>query len=108
MNATVSIIVDSRQDVLRLPPSAIQRSGRDTIVEVKQSDGTTQKVTVQTGLTDGQRTEIVSGVDEGATVIVPGAVATSSSSAVAGTGGFGGGGFGGGGGGGGGGGDAAH
>jgi multidrug efflux pump subunit AcrA (membrane-fusion protein) len=76
MNAKLTIIVDSRQDVLRVPTSAVTRQGVESVVEVKQSDGTSTKVPVQTGLSDGQRLEIMSGVEEGATVILPGAVAT--------------------------------
>ena len=102
MNATITIITDQRQNVIRVPNAAIQRDGANRVVDVKKDDGSTQKVTVEIGLADTTNTEITSGVDDGATVILPGAVA--STTVVAGAAGTGGGngGFGGPGGGGGG------
>jgi len=111
MNATITIITAQSQNVLRVPNAAVQREGQNRVLQVKQSDGSVQKVTVQIGLSDSTNTEITSGVADGATVILPGVVATSSATAGTGTGtggggpgGPGGGGFGGRGGGGGGGG----
>jgi hypothetical protein len=110
MNAKITIVTDQRQDVLRVPTSALQRNGADETLQVKQTNGSLQTVTVQTGLADATNTEITSGVDEGATVVIPERAATTTSSttgtnAAGGNGGFffggGGGGRGGGGGGGG-------
>lgn len=104
MNATITIVTAQSQGVLLIPNAAVQRDGQNRVVQVKQSDGSTQKVTVEVGLSDAKNTEITSGVNEGATVVLPGVTAVASASAVA--GGFpGGGGFGGPGGGGGRGGD---
>jgi hypothetical protein len=102
MNATITIITAQSQGVLIVPNAAVQRDGQNRVLQVKQADGTTQKVTVEIGLSDTKNTEITSGVAEGATVVLPGVVATSSVTAAAGAGGGGFGGFGGGGGGGGG------
>jgi HlyD family secretion protein len=116
MNAKITIITDQRQDVLRVPTSALQRNGADETLQVRQTNGSIQSVTVQTGLADATNTEITSGVDEGATVVIPERAATTTSGATgsgaagAGAGGgffFGGGGGGGGRGGGGGGGGRA-
>lgn len=97
MNATITIITAQSQNVLRVPNAAVQRDGQNRVLQVKQSDGSVQKVTVEIGLADSTNTEITSGVSEGATVILPGVVATSSAAAGTGTGaGTGGGGFGGG------------
>jgi multidrug efflux pump subunit AcrA (membrane-fusion protein) len=94
MNARITIITDQRQNVLRVPNGAVQRDGQNRVLEVKQSDGTTQKVTVQVGLSDSTNTEIMSGVDEGATVVIPGVTATNASAApTTAAGGFPGGGF---------------
>lgn len=71
MNAKVTIVVDQRQNVLRVPSSAIQRDQQGSYVEVKQADGTTQRVAVQTGLSDSANTEITSGLDEGQVVVIP-------------------------------------
>lgn len=103
MNATVTIIVDNRTNVLIVPSKAVQTKNRQTVVTVKQADGTTQDVPVTTGLSDSSNTEITSGLTQGQTVEVPGgATTTTATQALPATGGFGGG-FGGGGGGGGGG-----
>lgn len=94
MNAKITIVTDQRQNVLSVPNGALQREGQDRVLQVKQSDGTTTKVTVQVGLSDSTNTEIVSGVEEGATIVIPGVTATNSSAApTVAAGGFPGGGF---------------
>jgi multidrug efflux pump subunit AcrA (membrane-fusion protein) len=93
MNAKITIITASSQNVVRIANAAVQRDTTGSFVEVKKDDGTTEKVTVQVGLADSTNTEITSGLDEGATVIIPtrtASAATTSTTAVAG-GGFGGG-----------------
>jgi HlyD family secretion protein len=79
MNASVTVIVDSAQNVLIVPESAIQTEGRNSVVEVQKDDGTTEKVTVQTGLSDGSNIEITDGLEEGQAVIIPTRAATSTS-----------------------------
>ena len=86
MNATITIITAQSQNVLLVPNAAVTRDGQNRVLQVKQSDGTVQKVTVEIGLADRTNTEITSGVSEGATVILPGVVATSSAAAGTGTG----------------------
>jgi hypothetical protein len=94
MNATITIITAQSQNVLMVPNAAVTRDAQNRVLQVKQSDGSTQKVTVEIGLSDAKNTEITSGATEGATVVLPGVTAVASASAVA--GGPGGGGFGGG------------
>jgi multidrug efflux pump subunit AcrA (membrane-fusion protein) len=77
MNASVTIILDSAQNVLVVPESAVQTEGRNSVVEVQKDDGTTEKVTVQTGLSDGSNVEITEGLEEGQTVIIPARAASS-------------------------------
>ena len=102
MNATVTIIVDQRTNVLTVPDKAVQTKNRQIVVTVKNADGSTQDATVTTGLSDNTNIEVVSGLTEGQTIEVPGAATTTTTTqALPATGGFGG--FGGGGGGGGGG-----
>ena len=83
MNATVTIIIDQRQDVLTIPTAAIQRDGRDSVVDIQNDDGSTQRQVVETGLSDGTNTEITNGLQEGQTVIIPGVTAASSTSSQA-------------------------
>jgi multidrug efflux pump subunit AcrA (membrane-fusion protein) len=77
MNATVTITVEQAPDVLVIPDSAVQSEGPSSVVEVRNNDGSTEKVVVQTGLSDGTNTEITSGLEEGQTVIIPGRTTTS-------------------------------
>jgi multidrug efflux pump subunit AcrA (membrane-fusion protein) len=77
MNASVTITVDQAQDVLTVPSQAIQTEGFRSVVEVQKDDGSTEKVAVQTGLTDGTNTEITQGLEEGQTVVITGRAATS-------------------------------
>jgi multidrug efflux pump subunit AcrA (membrane-fusion protein) len=76
MNASVTIILDQAQNVLVVPESAVQTEGRNSVVEVQKDDGSTEKVVVQTGLSDGSNVEITDGLEEGKTVIIPGRAAT--------------------------------
>jgi multidrug efflux pump subunit AcrA (membrane-fusion protein) len=77
MNASVTITVDQAKDVLIVPTQAIQAEGFESIVEVLKDDGSTEKVAVQTGISDGMNTEITEGLEEGQTIIVPARAATS-------------------------------
>ncbi len=79
MNASVTIIVDQAQDVLLVPAQAIQSEGFQSVVEVQNDDGSTERVVVQTGLTDGMNTEITEGLEEGQTIIIPSRTATAAS-----------------------------
>jgi multidrug efflux pump subunit AcrA (membrane-fusion protein) len=83
MNASVTIVVDQRQNVLMVPNSAIQRDGRNDVVNVQNDDGSTSRQTVETGLTNGTNTEIIAGLDEGQTIIIPGATASTTTSSQA-------------------------
>lgn len=78
MNATITIIVDQRQDVLMVLSNAVQRDGRDSVVDIQNEDGSTTRHVVETGLTDGTNTEITSGLEEGQIVIIPTLEATTS------------------------------
>jgi HlyD family secretion protein len=78
MNATVTIIIDQRQNVLTVPSTAIQRDGRDSVVEIQNEDGSTTRQVVEMGLSDDTNTEITSGLEEGQTVIIPTLTATTS------------------------------
>ncbi|HYM16043.1 MAG TPA: HlyD family efflux transporter periplasmic adaptor subunit, partial [Dehalococcoidia bacterium] len=94
MSATATIIVDQRTNVVMVPLKAVQTKNRQSVVTVKNADGTTHDVTVTTGLSDATNTEITSGLTEGQTIEIPGAVTTTTTTqALPATGGRGGGGF---------------
>ena len=91
MTANVSLIVEERKDVVVVPNSAfrfkpsdpsansgqpgVPRMGGQTIAEVKApavymlDKKTPVRVEVKRGITDGQNTEIISGISEGSEVI---------------------------------------
>jgi len=67
--ATVSIVLQEKENVLWLPPAAIRSyQGRDFVV-VQLADGAQQRVDVLLGISTAQRVEIVAGLEEGQTVV---------------------------------------
>lgn len=69
MGATVNIATVERKDVLRVPLRAVKDAGSQKILVVRDGNQT-RNVVVVTGLSDGNNTEIVSGVDEGTVVVI--------------------------------------
>jgi HlyD family secretion protein len=68
MNADAEISVLSLKDVLTLPSSAIHTSGGTPQVTI-MDEGRQVSWDIQTGASDGSRTEIVAGLDEGQEVV---------------------------------------
>jgi HlyD family secretion protein len=68
MTANVQLIIDTHADVLAVPGTAIRSDEGGYYVNVVNSDGTTQRVAVTTGYTDGELTEVSGEVTEGQTV----------------------------------------
>jgi RND family efflux transporter MFP subunit len=66
-----TIVLEEREDVLWLPPSALQTFQGRTFVIVEEPDGTQRRVDVTTGIEGEERVEIVSGLEEGQTVVGP-------------------------------------
>jgi RND family efflux transporter MFP subunit len=76
MTATVNIETSSKANVLAVPNLALKHTGSRTTVQ--KADGTT--AVVQTGVTNGQYTEITSGLTEGDSVMSVNVTITSSTS----------------------------
>lgn len=68
MAATASIIIDSKDNVLLIPSSAIKTQGNQLVVQVIKGK-LTVSVNVETGLTSETQTEIVSGLTEGEEIV---------------------------------------
>jgi len=68
MAATAKIIIDTRDQVLVIPSSAIKTSNGQAVVQVLK-DNVVSTINVETGLTDGTSTEIISGISENDVVI---------------------------------------
>jgi RND family efflux transporter MFP subunit len=70
LTVTVTILVDERTDVLLVPSLAIISQGGQTYVQVANGDATEERA-IETGISDWQFTEIISGLSEGEQVVVP-------------------------------------
>lgn len=89
MTLNVDITTAQKDNVLVVPSAAILPEGNGHIVQTVGSDGKTQNVQVQTGITDGTHTEIVSGVSAGEKIAaLPSSTTTTSSSSGGRPGGF--------------------
>lgn len=71
MTTQVFFVIDAARDVVTVPSSAIQRDVDGTYVEIRQSAGNTEKVAVETGLTDRVHVQIKSGLQAGDQVLLP-------------------------------------
>jgi HlyD family secretion protein len=72
MNGSAVVVTRQKPDTLAIPSRAIRRRGNEQIVEVLV-DGEVVPRTVETGLTDGENTEILSGLEAGEEVVLRGA-----------------------------------
>lgn len=80
LTVTVSIIIDSKDDILLVPNKAISSSGGKYYTQVVTStEGVYERRNIQVGITDGTNTEVTSGLSENEQVAV---VSTSSSSST--------------------------
>jgi multidrug efflux pump subunit AcrA (membrane-fusion protein) len=64
-------VVEQRDDVLWLPPAAIQTFRGRAFVFIQAGDGTQRRADVTLGIETDERVEIVSGVAEGDVVVAP-------------------------------------
>lgn len=97
MSATVSVVVNEVSNVITVPTSAVHTTSAGSYVNVLVNGVSTQE-TVTVGAADATRTQILSGINQGDTIVL--ATITASTPTTSGGTFFGGGGFGGGGGGG--------
>jgi len=68
MAATANIIIDSKSDILIVPSQAVNyQDGQESVTVIR--NGQEQNVLVETGIFNDTQTEIVSGLEEGDTII---------------------------------------
>lgn len=86
MNASATITIENKEDILLIPMNALQEQGSRVFVYTSQDeDGIlTGETEIETGLSDGTNVEVVSGLSEGDTVYYSRSGSSSSSE----TGGF--------------------
>jgi macrolide-specific efflux system membrane fusion protein len=75
MNGAAVITTEENANVLAVPNQAIRRRGNNQVVDVLV-DGKPETRVIRTGSSDANNTEIVSGLQAGDLVILPGAVRT--------------------------------
>jgi HlyD family secretion protein len=80
MTASADIVIDRRSNTLIVPERAINENDKGENYVRVMIDGKIQERTVVTGLSDDFQIEILSGLDEGETVVVETKAKTSSSS----------------------------
>jgi len=73
MTANVEILIDERADALLAPTDALFRRAGKSWVALQGADGAKSDREVTIGISDGRRTEILSGLSAGETVLVQGA-----------------------------------
>lgn len=71
MGADIRIIVRAKENVLLVPTPAILLSGGRQYVEVLHANGAVQQVEIQTGLSTGSDTEVISGLEAGQVIRIP-------------------------------------
>jgi HlyD family secretion protein len=70
MTANVDIIAAARDNVLSVPADAVVRKGGRPHVTVVKTNDEKEDRSVETGISDGQRTEISTGVAAGETIVI--------------------------------------
>ncbi len=70
MTATVTFLIAAKDDVLRVPSHALRNDSGHKSVLVPGADGAPRTQEVDTGLSDGRLTEILSGLNEGDKVLI--------------------------------------
>lgn len=80
MSASCTIILEKAESVVAVPIEAIQTKNSEKYVIVENADGTTQNVTVETGLSNDAYVEIKSGLEGGETIQMLEETSSSSSS----------------------------
>lgn len=79
MVATANIIIDMKENILTVPVGAVIRDGESATVSIVK-DGQNQNVSVELGLENESKVEVVSGLSEGDKVIMRGSSYSSNSS----------------------------
>jgi HlyD family secretion protein len=68
-SANADIIINEAESVLTLPERVVYFSGDSAWVEIAGSDGTREKVLIETGLSDAIRIEVRAGLEEGQEIL---------------------------------------
>lgn len=80
MTATVEVVADRKENVLMLPVDAITEKGGKKAVKVKSANGPPEIRGITTGINNGKRVEITSGISDEDVIVMPELVKKDSSS----------------------------
>ncbi|MBM4413506.1 MAG: efflux RND transporter periplasmic adaptor subunit [Chloroflexi bacterium] len=69
MTANLTIVTEQRENVLIVPNSALLPKGTGRVVQVMGDDGQPQEIDVTVGISDGIVSEVLSGLEEGQSII---------------------------------------
>lgn len=70
LSVTIDIVIESAENVLTVPLAAVvETAGRSVVTRVRP-DGTTEVVPIETGIADGLRVAVLSGLSEGDQVVM--------------------------------------
>jgi len=67
----VNVIAYSHDEAISVPKSALTLGGEGWSVEVKLADGKTERRTVSRGRVNGDKVEILSGLESGQVILTP-------------------------------------
>jgi len=70
MTANANIVVARKENVLLVPNRAVRATSAKRFVTIQKADGTTQEIEVKLGMANDLETEVVSGLNEGQTLVV--------------------------------------
>lgn len=70
MSANVSIITNSKKDVLYISASSIKTKGNLSYVEILKEDKTIEKINIEVGISNDTITEVISGLNNGDYIIL--------------------------------------
>ncbi|MHC4240871.1 MAG: efflux RND transporter periplasmic adaptor subunit [Planctomycetota bacterium] len=69
-SATANILVQKKDNILLIPERVIERKNVEAFVRIpKEPAGSSESIKIETGLSDGLMTEVISGLDEGQRVL---------------------------------------
>lgn len=71
MTANVVLFVAAKSEILLVPNEALKTQGGRTIVLVRENSSGHQERVVRLGITDGKISEVLSGLKEGETILIP-------------------------------------
>jgi HlyD family secretion protein len=69
LSANAEVIINERKNVLAIPERLVTFEDGGAWVTVRRADGTTEKRTIRTGLSDAIQVEVLEGLDEGEPVL---------------------------------------